>query len=73
MSRYNKKKPDIYISCHNDEIKAWDFNKVEELYELGFESTQRVMNSSNKVSLLEELFVKAKDTLNKLTEFTITK
>ncbi len=59
------RKPDIYISCYDDRLKAWDFHKSEEFYLLGLSRAERVLKSENKISLLEEMILKTREIILK--------
>lgn len=56
-----KKKPDIYISCYDEKLKAWDFHKSEEFYQLGLSVASKVLKSDNKISLLDDLIIKTRE------------
>ncbi len=41
----SKCEPDIFISSYNPKLKIWEFDEVEELYELGRYSTQKAVDN----------------------------
>ncbi|HOD54563.1 MAG TPA: patatin-like phospholipase family protein [Candidatus Cloacimonadota bacterium] len=50
-------KPDIYVNCFSEHLKAWDFHKVDEFFHLGFHQTNQIIQLTTEKhdSLLDEI------------------
>ncbi len=61
-------KPDIYVNCFTEQLKAWDFNKVDEFYDSGYHQTLQILNLSpaRHSTILDEIRQNTRQLLNKI-------
>lgn len=59
-------KPDIYINCFNEQLKAWDFHKVRDFYEFGYDKTQVILSNQNPRNAMLEVLSETKKLIRRI-------
>jgi NTE family protein len=61
-------KPDIYINCFDDNLKAWDFKKADEFYHFGYNNAKQILQNHNYQVSIREVINDAKAFMKRIKE-----